>query len=106
MSATVRDPEGLIECARAAEAGGREQPSSASDVQDRNGATIIILVNTNGVLATYRLDGETLKRIADLSRYDMYFEDRHEFVTAVFHLFGAAGEPGVRNSSITPQRRR
>lgn len=62
---TSRDADQLIERARIAyaKAGGREQPSGASDVHDINGATTAILRNTNGLLAAYCLHGTSLKRL-------------------------------------------
>lgn len=57
--------DALIERARIAfaKAGGREQPSDASDVTDVDGVTIVTLRNINGVLAVYRLQGGVLKRV-------------------------------------------
>lgn len=65
ISRTRRDDDQLVERARIAytKSGGREQPSSASDVTDINGAAIITLRNVNGPLARYRLDGDALTRI-------------------------------------------
>lgn len=59
----------LIERARIAyvKAGGREQPSSASDVLGISGATIVTLRNCSGVLATYQLHGDALKRVAEVT---------------------------------------
>lgn len=66
MSTTIRDTDTLIKRALSAyeKAGGREQPSCASDAHDINGATTAILRNTNGVLAAYSLNGATLKRLS------------------------------------------
>lgn len=102
-----RRADQLIERARIAyaKAGGREQPNAASEVRVINGATIIILTNVNGVLATYRVDGDKLKRITDLSRYDMPIEDRREFVAAVLHLFGKAGHPTVAAHTVATQQK-
>src|SRR5471032_2203966 len=57
--------EQIIERARIAflKAGGRELPSSASDVTELNGITTVTLPNINGVLAAYELRGDALKRV-------------------------------------------
>jgi hypothetical protein len=54
----------LIERARIAyfKAGGIDQPSDASEVEEMNGVTTITLRNVNGVLAMYRFGGAALKR--------------------------------------------
>ena len=59
----------LIERARIAyvKAGGREQPSDASDVTDINGVVTVTLRNINGVLAAYELHGDALKRVEVVS---------------------------------------
>ena len=44
-------------------AGGREQPSSASDITDVDGVITITLRNISGVLAAYELRGDALKRV-------------------------------------------
>lgn len=61
----VRRADQLIERARIAyaKAGGREQPSAASDVNEVAGTTTITLRNINGVLATYQLHGDALRRV-------------------------------------------
>lgn len=102
-----RRADQLTERARIAflKAGGREQPNDASEVRVINGATIITLTNVNGVLATYRIDGDKLKRITDLSRYDIPIEDRREFVAAVLHLFGKAGHPTVALHTVATQQK-
>lgn len=112
MTTTSTTPPGrradhLLERARIAyaKAGGRDQSSDASEVREINGATIVTLTNVNGVLATYRVDGDTLKRITDLSRYDMAFADRREFVAAVLHLFGKAGHPSVAAHTVATQQK-
>lgn len=97
----------LIERARAAyeKVGGQRGSHDTDDVRDINNATIITLRDASSILATYRLDGTALKRITDLSRYDMPFEDRREFVAAVIHLFGKAGDPSVRAHTIATQQK-
>lgn len=61
-----RHTDQLIERALAAyaKAGGREQPSTASDVHDINGSPNAILRNCNGLLAAYCLQGVKLKRLS------------------------------------------
>lgn len=58
--------DNLIERARIAylKAGGREQPSSASDVTNIDGVVTVTLRNCNDVLAVYQLHGDSLKRQA------------------------------------------
>lgn len=74
ISIIRRDDDQLVERARIAYAksGGREQPSSASDVADINGATIITLRNVNGPLARYSLLGSALTRIPVLNAEQMH----------------------------------
>lgn len=102
-----RSADHLLERARIAyvKAGGREQPGDASEVREISGATIITLTNVNGVLATYRVDGDKLKRITDLSRYDMAFADRREFVAVMVFLFGKAGQPSVGAHTVATQQK-
>jgi hypothetical protein len=97
----ARRADQLIERARI----GREQPSDASEVREINGATLVTLTNVNGVLATYRVDDDKLKRITDLSRYEMPFEDRREFVAVMVFLFGKAGQPSVEAHTVATQQK-
>lgn len=57
----------LINCARSAYAGAgaKETPGSGSYVVEIDGVSHVILRNIGGVLAIYRCDGDTIKRLSN-----------------------------------------
>lgn len=59
------DEQELINCARIAYAGAgaKETPSNGSYVVEIDGVAHVILRNISGVLAIYRFNGDTVKRL-------------------------------------------
>jgi len=55
----------LIDRARIAfaKAGATDQPAGDSDVQEVDGIPYVVLRNVNGILAVYRYDEPSLKRV-------------------------------------------